>query len=719
MTRNKLALLVLLAAALSAFFWFDFGQYVSLSFIKSSQQSFAAYYAQHPLTTMALYFTIYVLICALSFPGAAVVTLVGGALFGVLVGTALVSFASTIGATLAFLSSRYLLRDWVKQKFGNKLAVIDAGIEQDGAFYLFMLRIVPAAPFFLVNLLMGLTTIRTWTYFWVSQVGMLAGTIVYVNAGTQLAQIDSLRGILSLPLIASFVLLGVFPIVARKITLWFKAKRIYARWTKPASYDRNMIVIGGGAAGLVTSLIAAAVKAKVTLVEGHKMGGDCLNFGCVPSKALIRSAKFVKQNSKAKAYGMAAASVELDFAKVMQRVHRIIKAIEPHDSVERFTGLGVDVVLGHAKITSPWTVEITTPTGKQTLSTRTIVIATGARPFVPPIPGLDVVGYETSDTIWGLTTLPQRLVVLGGGPIGCELAQSFARLGAQVTQVEMAARVMMREDEEVSDLVRRALLDDGINLLTSHQAVRCELRNENGAHNKYLIVQHEGGEKEIAFDVLLCAVGRAPRTEGFGLEELDIALSARKTIAVDAYMQTIYPNILACGDVAGPYQFTHTAAHQAWYAAVNGLFGFFKRFQVDYRVIPWTTFTDPEVARVGLSESEAKEQGIAYEVSRFELDELDRAIADEAAHGFIKVLTPPGSDKILGVTIVADHAGELLAEYVLAMKHGLGLKKILGTIHTYPTMAEANKYAAGVWAKAHTPHRLLTWVQRYQDWRRG
>ena len=716
MKHVKLTLLILIAAGVGAFFYFDLYQYVSLSFLKSSQQSFAAYYAAHPVTTMAMYFALYVTICAFSIPGGATfITLAGGALFGVIVGTILVSFASTVGATLAFLSSRYLLSAWVREKFGARLAAFDAGVEKEGAFYLFMLRIVPAAPFFLVNLLMGLTVIRTWTYFWVSQIGMLAGTIVYVNAGTQLGQLESLRGILSLPLIGSFVLLGVFPILARKITLWFKARRVYARWDKPKSFDRNMIVIGGGAAGLVTSLIAATVKAKVTLVEGHKMGGDCLNFGCVPSKALIRSAKFVKQNSMAISYGMTGASVEMDFAQVMQRVHRVIKTIEPHDSVERFTGLGVDVVQGQAKITSPWTVEITTPTGKQILSTRTIVIATGARPFVPPIPGLDQVGYETSDTIWNITELPRRLVVLGGGPIGCELAQSFARLGSHVTQVEMAPRVMLREDAEVADLVRRSLLDDGINLLTSHQAVRCELVGDK----KCLIVKHEGAEKIIEFDLLLCAVGRAPRTEGFGLEELGVVISPKKTIAVDEYMQTNYPNILACGDVAGPYQFTHTASHQAWYAAVNGLFGTFKKFKVDYRVIPWATFTDPEVARVGLSESEAKEQGIAVEVSRFELEELDRAIADETAHGFVKVLTPPGSDKILGVTIVGEHAGDLLAEYVLAMKHGLGLKKILGTIHTYPTMSEANKYAAGIWAKAHTPHKLLAWVERYQDWRRG
>jgi dihydrolipoamide dehydrogenase len=719
MKRNKLLLLLFVITAIGAFFWFDLGHYFNLSFLKSSQASFDLYYAENPLITMAIYFGLYVLFTALSIPGAVVVTLAGGALFGLLVGTILVSFASTLGATLAFLSSRYLFRDWVREKFGAKLKAIDAGVEREGAFYLFMLRLVPAAPFFLVNLLMGLTSIKTRTYFWVSQLGMLAGTIVYVNAGTQLGQIESLSGIISLPLLASFAVLGLFPLISRKVVMWFKARRVYARWDKPKHFDRNMIVIGGGSAGLVTSLIAAVVNAKVTLVEGHKMGGDCLNFGCVPSKALIRSAKFVKQSSQASSFGMNGATVDMDFAKVMQRVHRVIKTIEPHDSVERFTGLGVEVLLGHAKITSPWTVEITTSEGKQVLSTRSIVIATGARPFVPPIPGLEQVGYETSDTIWNITELPRRMVVLGGGPIGCELAQSFVRLGAKVTQVEMAPRVMMREDVEVSALVQRALLDDGIDLLTSHQAVRCELVTENGQQSKRLFVKHEGGEKIIEFDLLLCAVGRAPRTEGFGLEELGVEISAKKTIAVDDFLQTNYPNILACGDVAGPYQFTHTASHQAWYAAVNGLFGHLKRFKVDYRVIPWTTFTDPEVARVGLSEAEAKEQGIAYEVSRFDLEELDRAITDEVAHGFIKVLTPPGSDKILGVTIVSDHAGELLAEYVLAMKHGLGLKKIMGTIHTYPTMSEANKFVASVWAKAHTPHQLLAWVGRYQDWRRG
>jgi pyruvate/2-oxoglutarate dehydrogenase complex dihydrolipoamide dehydrogenase (E3) component len=437
------------------------------------------------------------------------------------------------------------------------------------------------------------------------------------------------------------------------------------------------------------------------------MGGDCLNYGCVPSKALIRSAKAVKQLRKAEAYGLRGAHGTVDFAAVMQRVHQVIQDVEPHDSVERYTGLGVEVLQGHARITSPWTVEVALANGsKQTLTTRNIVIAAGASPFVPPIPGLKDAGFLTSDTVWGLKELPKRLVVLGGGPIGSELAQSFARLGSEVTQVEMAPRIMVREDPEVSDLVAASLRADGVSILTGHQ-------------EKRLIVKHGGAELAVPFDELLCAVGRSPRVTGYGLEELGIPLTPRKTIETNAYLQTLYPNIYAVGDVAGPFQFTHTAAHQAWYAAVNALFGRFKRFKADYSVIPWATFTDPEVARVGLSESEAREKGIPFEITKYGIDDLDRAIADGTAHGFVKLLTVPGKDKILGVTIVGEHAGDLLAEYVLAMKHGLGLNKILSTIHTYPTLSEANKYAAGEWKRAHAPQRVLAWLERFHAWERA
>ena len=716
MNKKKLIVLLLVLAGIAAFFAFDLGRVFSLAYVKGAQGDLAALYAARPLAVIGGYFAIYVAVTALSLPGAAVLTLLGGAVFGLWAGTLIVSFASSLGATLAFLVSRYLLRDTIATRFGKLLADIDRGVEREGAFYLFTLRLVPLFPFFVINLVMGLTKMKAGTFYLVSQVGMLAGTAVYVNAGTQLARIESLAGIVSPGLLGSFVLLGLFPLIAKKIVDAVKARRVYARWAgrKPASFERNMVVIGAGAAGLVTSYIAAAVKASVTLVENHKMGGDCLNYGCVPSKALIKTATLLRQMRHSADYGVAEATFRLDFAQVMQRVARIVSDIEPNDSVARYTGLGVDVRIGSAKIIDPWHVQITAADGSvQTLSTRSIVIATGARPFVPPLPGLDGVGYLTSDTLWGLRELPPRLLVLGGGPIGCELAQAFARLGSSVTQVEMGPRLMAREDEDVSAFVRAAMQADGVVVLTEHKALRCEMVGGE----KFIVVEAGGHELRIGFDVLLCAVGRVARLEGFGLEELGIPVG--RTVQTDDYLQTIYPNILAAGDVAGPFQFTHTASHQAWYAAVNGLFGGFKRFKVDYSVIPWCTFVDPEVARVGLSEQEAKAQGVAFEVTRYGIDHLDRAIADSAAHGWVKVLTVPGKDKILGVTIVGAHAGDLLAEYVLAMKHGLGLNKILGTIHIYPTMSEANKYAAGEWKRAHQPLALLRWVARFHTWRRG
>ncbi|WP_096665621.1 FAD-dependent oxidoreductase [Polaromonas sp. AET17H-212] len=720
MNSRKLFIAALLLAGIGAFFALDLGRYLSLAFLKDSQASFQAVFEQKPVWVTLVFFAVYVAVTGLSLPGAVIMTLAAGAGFGLLLGTIVVSFASTLGATLAMLAARYLLRDSIQARFGKRLDEINKGIEKEGAFYLFSLRLIPAVPFFALNLLMGLTRIRTWTYFWVSQLGMLAGTVVYVNAGTQIAKIDSLQSIASPALIGSFVLLGVLPLAVNKVLQFLKRRQVYARWAKvrPARFDRNLIVIGAGAGGLVSAYIAAVVKARVTLVEAHKMGGDCLNYGCVPSKALIRSAKLAHQMSHGASYGLSDSTPVFSFKALMQRIQAVIRAIEPHDSVARYTGLGVEVLQGHARIVNPWTVEITlNEGGTQTLTTRSIVIAAGARPVVPPLPGLDDTGYLTSDTLWDafaqLDEVPRRLVILGGGPIGCELAQAFARLGAQVTQVEMAPRLMVREDEEVSELARQALAADGVSVLTGHQALRCE--TSGGV--KTLVVEHGGSQQRLAFDQLVCAVGRVARLQGYGLEELGIPV--QRTVDTNDYLQTIYPNIYAAGDVAGPYQLTHVAAHQAWYAAVNALFGEFRLFKADYSVIPWTTFIDPEVARVGLNEQEAREQGVAFEVTRYGMADLDRAIADGEARGFVKVLTVPGKDTILGVTIVGTHAGDLLAEYVLAMRHGLGLNKILSTIHTYPTLAEANKYAAGEWKRAHQPTRLLEWVRRYHDWKRG
>jgi pyruvate/2-oxoglutarate dehydrogenase complex dihydrolipoamide dehydrogenase (E3) component/uncharacterized membrane protein YdjX (TVP38/TMEM64 family) len=715
LNKKQWLLLAIVVAVVAAFLLLPVERYLSLDFLKAQQSTFAAYFDERPLRTAAVFFAVYVAATGLSVPGAAILTLAGGAVFGLVWGTVIVSFASTLGATVAFLVSRFLLRDMVQARLGEKLRAINAGIEKDGPFYLFTLRLVPAFPFFAINLVMGLTPIRTWTYYWVSQVGMLAGTVVYVNAGTQLAQIESAAGILSPGLIASFTLLGVFPLIARKLVDAFKARRAYSRWQKPLRFDRNVVVIGAGSAGLVAAYIAAAVKAKVTLVEKHRMGGDCLNTGCVPSKALIRSARFLSHVKRAREFGVREARANFDFAEVMERVHRIVKTIEPHDSVERYTTLGVECLAGEAKIASPWEVEIRTPAGTRRLSTRSIVIAAGAHPFVPPIPGVEQVDYLTSDNVWELRRLPARLLVLGGGPIGCELAQCFARLGSAVTQVEMLPRIMMREDPDISAMVLQRFRDEGIDVRLNHKAVRFVL--EEG--QKSLICEHAGQEVKIPFDAVLIAVGRIANTTGYGLDELGIGVSKARTVETNEFLQAVYPNIYACGDVAGPYQFTHTASHQAWYAAVNALFGSVKKFRADYSVIPWATFTDPEVARVGLNETEAGEKGIAFEVTTYGIEDLDRAIADSEAHGVVKVLTVPGKDRILGVTIVGEHAADLIAEYVLAMRHGIGLNKILGTIHIYPTLAEANKYAAGAWKRAHAPQNLLKWVERYHAWMRG
>ena len=714
MKSSRFILLLVLISCIAAFFYFDLQQFLTLDTLKNKQAEIINYKTAHPVFSILLYGLIYIAVTGLSLPGAAILTLAGGAVFGLLWGTVIVSFASSIGATLAFLAARFLFRDSVENRFGDRLATINQGMEKDGAFYLFTLRLIPVFPFFIINLVMGLTAIKTRIFYWVSQLGMLAGTLVYVNAGTQLGKIDSLSDILSPTLLVSFALLGLFPLLAKALVNRIKSHKVYKNWQQPNQFDTNLVVIGAGSGGLVTALIAAAVKAKVTLVEKHKMGGDCLNTGCVPSKALIRSSKFLAQVKQAKTLGISKVDAEFEFAEVMQRVQHVIKKIEPHDSVERFNGLGVDVEIGSAKIISPWEVEISTDQGNSTITTRSIVIAAGAKPFVPPIPGLDSVSYLTSDNIWSLREKPKKLLVLGGGPIGCELAQAFARLDIEVTQVEMLPRIMIREDEEVSIAVMEKFKREGIKVLVEHTAKQFLM--ENG--QKVLIAEHNGQQVRITFDQVLLAIGRAANVSGYGVEELGIELSPRKTLEVNPFLETNYPNIFACGDVAGPYQFTHTAAHQAWYAAVNALFGGFKKFRVDYSVIPWATFTDPEVARVGLNEQDAKQQGIAYEVSHYGIDDLDRAIADSEAHGFVKVLTPPGKDKILGVTIVGTHAGDLIAEFILAMKHGIGLNKILGTIHIYPTMSEANKYVAGVWKRNHAPEKLLQWVARYHAWRR-
>ena len=712
MKPSRIILFIALAALIALFFVFDLQRFITLEFFAAQREAIIAYHAANPWTTAIAFFVIYVLVTGTSLPGAALLTLIAGAVFGLVQGVVMVSFASTLGATMAFTIARYLFRDAVRGRFGKYLATIDRGVEREGAFYLFAMRLVPAVPFFAINLAMALTPISTWRFYWVSQLGMIFGTVVYVNAGAELGQIESVGDILSPALWVSFALLGLAPLIAKKILDAIKSRKVLRKFKKPKRFDNNLVVIGAGSGGLVAALIAATVKAKVTLIERHRMGGDCLNTGCVPSKSLLRSARMLSYAGRAKEFGFRSASVEFDFSEVMDRVQRIIAKIEPHDSVERYTGLGVNCIMGDARITSPYSVRVD---GGE-ITTRNIVIATGGAPFVPPIPGLEEAGYYTSDTIWEIRELPSRLVVLGGGPIGSELAQAFRRFGAGVTMVQQAPHLLMREDADVIDLIQRQFAAEGIRVLTSHRAVRVE---PDGGERVLVCEQEDGAEVRVPFDAILVAVGRQPNTAGLGLEDVGVSVGERGEIEVDEYLRTSVPTIYACGDAIGPYQFTHTASHEAWYASVNPLFSPLKRFKADYSVIPWTTFTDPEVARVGLNEQEAESRGIDVEVTYYELEELDRALADEEGRGFIKVLTPPGKDRILGATIVGHHAGDLIAEFIAAMKWGKGLKSLMGTIHIYPTLTEANKFAASAWRKKHAPEALLGWVERFHRLRRG
>lgn len=706
--RAKQALLLLvIVGAIAGLYAAGFGEYLSLAGLQSLLGDARGLAAAHPWAALIGFAAIYVGATALSIPGATLLTLFAGAVFGLWTGTAVVAVSATLGATLAMLSARYALRDAVRARFGERLKTIDAGVAREGGFYLFALRLAPVFPFFVINLAMGLTAIRVRTYAWVSLVGMLPGTAVYVNAGRELGKLQNPGDILSLPLALAFTALALLPLVARRALDALRARRVYRGWTRPKRFDRNLIVIGAGAAGLVTSYIAATVRAKVTLIEKAEMGGDCLNRGCVPSKALIRAAHAAAEVDRAPAFGIPAERGMPDVGAVMAHVRASIAAIEPNDSVERYTALGVDVVQGEARIVSPWEVEVN---GRR-LSARHLVIATGARPSVPPIPGLETVPYRTSDTFWSLDALPQRIVVLGGGPVGCELAQSLSRLDRDVSLVEMAPQLLAREDADAAAVVQRALERDGVRVLLGTTAVAA-----HAGEPHRLAIERDGTRSELPFDLLLVAVGRTPNVDGFGLETLGIPLRADRTIDTDDHLRTKFPNIFAVGDVAGPFQLTHAGAHQAWYAAVNALFGRFRSFRADYRVLPAATYTDPELARVGLNEREAAAQGIAVEVVTHPFAELDRAIAEGATDGFVKVLVAPGKDTILGATVVGARAGDLIALFALAMKQRIGLDKILGTVFAYPTFAEGAKFAAGARRRRHKPERLLAWMQRYHDW---
>ena len=717
--KKTLSITIVLSLAILGFFIFrqdilDILAQLNLQSLKDNYASLKIYFNDRPFQSSLVYVAIYILVTALSLPGAVILTLAGGAIFGLWWGIILVSFSSTLGATAAFLLTRFFFRNYIRSRFGDKLTTINEGIKKDGAFYLFTLRLVPIFPFFVINVLMALTALKTWTFYWVSQLGMLLGTVIYVNAGTQLATLNSTGDILSIDLIISLCVVGLLPITAKLFIGIIRRKRIYAKWTRPKQFDYNLIVIGGGAAGLVSSYIGAAVNARVALIEKHKMGGDCLNTGCVPSKALIKTAQFLEQARQSKKLGLDKAEIHYEYSDVIKRVQKIIKKIEPHDSRERYTELGVECMQGAATITSPWTVTVDGTNGQQEISARSIIVAAGASPVVPHLPNIDQIQYVTSDTIWDMKDLPKKLIVIGGGAIGCELAQAFKRLGSEVILIESENRILIKEDSEVTEIIENQLTDEGVTVLTRHRAKG--FISEKGT--QILVCDSPNGEVRLTFDVILFAIGRRANINGYGLETIDAISDEDIILPTNDFLETRYPNIYACGDVTGRMQFTHAAAHQAWHAVVNSLFGTFKKFPIDFSAVPWATFTHPEIARVGVNEEEAKMTNLPYEITTYGIDDLDRAITDSEDRGFIRVLTQPGSDKIIGVTIVCEGASEIISEFVLAMKYKLGLNKILATTHIYPTFSEANKYVAGEWKRKNKPERLLRILKIFHQIRR-
>lgn len=707
--KRIIIFLVIIASIIFGVAFFDLTSYLTFDELKQRQLELQSLVSDNSFAAAAIFFLIYVLATSVSFPGALILTLAGGALFGLVQGTLLISFASTIGALFAFLVARYFLHDFVQNKFSDRLTLINQKVKKEGAFYLLFLRLVPAFPFFLVNLVMALTPIRAWTYYWVSQLGMLPATLIYVNAGTQIAKISSPSDIASPSMIFAFVLLGILPFITKGIISALKNNRAYKKFNKPHSFEYNTVVLGGGSAGLVAGYTTSTLQGKVALVERHQMGGDCLNTGCVPSKSILRSAKFVADIKDFASYGLSNANYELEFKNIMARVHDKISIIEPKDSVARYTELGVHCEQGDAVVLSPWEVNV----NDKILTAKNIIIATGATPALPNITDLDQIPYFTTDTIWSLTELPKKLLIIGAGPIGCELGQAFARLGSKVTIVYKQATILPNEDETAAKLVEASLLKDNVSLLTNFNSDKFI----NDFDNYSLVGSQDDAFTTISFTHLLIATGRKANIGG--LEVLNLDLDEKGRIATNDTLQTKYPNIYACGDVTSSMQYTHTASHQAWYAAFNALFHPLKKFKCTLDNIPRAVFTDPEITSLGITEKQAIEQGITHQVTTFPMDDIDRAITDNATTGFIKVITPAKGDKILGVCIVGEHASELIAEFVLAKTNGLGLNKILKTVHIYPTRSEINRMVAGKWRRSKLTKRTLDLLKKFQSWRLG
>ena len=698
MKASRWAILAVLITATACFFYFDLSQYLTLESIKAHSGALHGKVQANPWWAAAVFCAVYAALTALSFPGTVVLTLLAGALFGLLEGTLLVSVASNVGALVAMLISRFMLRDWVQRRFGKQIAGINKGLAREGTFYLVSLRLIPLVPFVLLNPALGLTRINIWTFWWTTQLGMLPGHAIYVNAGEKLVGLRSLSGILSPSIIGTLVLLAVFPILATRLLTFYKARKVYRGWRKPKRFDCNLVVIGGGTGGLATARVAASLKARVSLVERERLGGLAMHDGGVPSKALCHVANRSQGQHSDEA-----------FTEAMAQMRHLAEAARRDISVDQYRRLGVDVIQGEARISSPWTVDV----GGRTLTTRAIVIATGSRPQIPSIPGLAAVEPMTSDTLWALSERPERLLILGSGADACEFAQAFQRLGCQVTLASEDERLLSQEDAEVSEMMAKVLTADGIEIWLGLKAQRVETTE---GERRLICDDDEGNERSLPFDRVLLMLGQRADVEGLGLSKLRLECGDDGTLEADEYLATRYPNIYAVGSVAGPYGAPHVAEHQGWYAAVNALFGGLKRFVVSDRVTPRAIFTTPEIATVGLNEAEAHALKLEFETTRLDLSTHAGAVIAGAGQGYVKVITEHDTDRILGVTIVGDHASETIAGFVVAMKHKLGMNKLGKTVLVSPTQGEALRQVAEIWQRQHQSARMRAWAERFNRW---
>jgi pyruvate/2-oxoglutarate dehydrogenase complex dihydrolipoamide dehydrogenase (E3) component/uncharacterized membrane protein YdjX (TVP38/TMEM64 family) len=692
---------------------------------------------------------VYILACVLFIPGS-LLTLGAGFVFGIVVGTITVSIASTLGATAAFLLGRTLARPWIEARVAHrpKFRALDEAVRRQGFKIVLLTRLSPIFPFNLLNYTFGLTRVSLRDYILASWIGMLPGTVMYVYLGTTLKTLADLAAgnvptsvgqqvLFGAGLVATVAVTVLITRLARKalqeaippptrqteplahgdlampntvqvlpddVHNQTLVANVHPRdWVNPQPQSRyNLVVIGAGTGGLVCAAGAAGLGARVALVEKHLLGGDCLNVGCVPSKALLRAARAYADVRDAAGFGVTVPpGAKVDFPAVMERMRRLRAGISPNDSAARFHSLGVDVFLGAAHFTGPDAVEV----NGQTLRFARAVIATGGRPIQPPIPGLAEAGFQTNETIFSLMELPRRLAVIGAGPIGCELVQAFARFGSQTFLVGKQPQILPREDPDAAQLVETALQHDGVQLLLGHDLRRVE----RSGGERVLCLESPHGPKEIRVDDILVAVGRVPNVDGLNLEAAGVAHDSRIGVQVDDRLRTTSPRIYAVGDVCSRYQFTHAADAMARLAIQNALF--FGGARLSALTIPWCTYTDPEIAHVGLYERQAQEQGIAVQTLTQPLDGVDRALLDGETAGFVRVHLRRGTDKILGATIVARHAGDMISELTLAMTGGLGLRTPARTIHPYPTQAEAIKKVADAYNRT----RLTPFVKRMLD----